>query len=165
PLEIAENIIDVLSRDVRSLRSCALICRGWHSRARYHLMTTIRVQSRDELFSICDYFTFNPHLASLVRSLSVAPVEAGSLSLLEIIPVRLVSRLPNLHRYVMRNSSTSAFDIRSNGVHLNIHRTTIVQIRTYLHVDALSLGPLEFSAIAELARLLIALPSLRCLEC
>ncbi|TFK80335.1 hypothetical protein K466DRAFT_447106, partial [Polyporus arcularius HHB13444] len=104
PLEVAEKIIDLLRRDVRLLRSCALICRGWHPRARCHLMTSIRVQSRDELFSICDYFDSNALLASLVRSLSVAPVDAGSLSLLEVVPVRLVSRLPNLHRYVMRNS-------------------------------------------------------------
>ncbi len=165
PLEVAEKIIDLLRRDVRLLRSCALICRGWHPRARYHLMTSIRVQSRDELFSICDYFKSNPHLASLVRSLSVAPVEAGSLSLLEVVPVRLVSRLPNLHRYVMRNSSTSALDIKSSGVRLTIHRSTIIQIKTYLHVDALSLGPLEFRAISELARFLIALPSLRRFEC
>ncbi|RDX40401.1 hypothetical protein OH76DRAFT_1304203, partial [Lentinus brumalis] len=67
PLEVEENVIDQLSRDVKSLRSCALTCHGWLPRARYHLVASIRVRSREDLYSICDYFSFNPRMATLVR--------------------------------------------------------------------------------------------------
>ncbi|KAI0694465.1 hypothetical protein C8T65DRAFT_585001, partial [Cerioporus squamosus] len=66
-LDVAENIIDQLSRDVESLRSCSLTCRGWLPRARYHLVASIRVRSREDLYSICDYFRVNPGMANCVR--------------------------------------------------------------------------------------------------
>ncbi|TFK88412.1 hypothetical protein K466DRAFT_447651, partial [Polyporus arcularius HHB13444] len=67
PLEVEENVIDQLSRDVESLRSCALTCHGWLPSARYHLVASIRVRSREDLYSICNYFSFNPRMATLVR--------------------------------------------------------------------------------------------------
>ncbi|KAI0747242.1 hypothetical protein C8Q80DRAFT_1076604, partial [Daedaleopsis nitida] len=43
PLEIAENVIDHLSDDHPSLRSCALTCQGWLARCRTHIFREVHV--------------------------------------------------------------------------------------------------------------------------
>ncbi len=48
---------------------------------------------------------------------------------------------------------------------LSLHAASLNLFKTYLHVEELNLGPLEFSGSTELARLLISLPCLRRLEC
>ncbi|KAI0713009.1 hypothetical protein C8T65DRAFT_574191 [Cerioporus squamosus] len=161
PLEVAENVIDLLSRHVRSLRSCALTCRGWLPRARYHLMASIRVQSREDLYSICDYFRSNPRMATLVRNLSVLPEkDEEALSLLDTTPVALLSRLPKLRSYTIRTLDWN------QDYPISFHTTTLVHFKVNLrHVEELTLGPSNFRTIAELARLLIALPRLRRLDC
>ncbi|KAI0713014.1 hypothetical protein C8T65DRAFT_163967 [Cerioporus squamosus] len=160
PLEVEENIIDQLSRDVESLRSCALTCHGWFPRARCHLVASIRVRSREDLYSICDYFSFNPRMATLVRNLSVLPgKDEEALSLLETIPVALLSRLPKLRSYGIRGPYALT------GRAISFHATTLIHIKTCLHVEELTLQWLDFRTTAELARLLIALPRLRRLNC
>ncbi|KAI0696112.1 hypothetical protein C8T65DRAFT_698483 [Cerioporus squamosus] len=162
PPDVAENIIDQLSGDVHSLRSCALTCHTWHPRAWYHLVASIRIQSREDLFSVCDYFRSNPRVAAAVRSLSMSPsdVESNPLFLLLAVAVALLSRLPNLRSYSIR---CSKFAPESKP--LSFHATTFVRMKTYLLVEELRLGSLKFQSGGELARLLIALPRLRRFEC
>ncbi len=159
PLEVGENFIDQLSGRVRSLRSCALVCRGWNRHARYHLVAAIRVRSREDLYSICDYFTSNPRMASLVRTLSMSPAETKNrLFLLEVLPVDLLKRLPNLQRYSMLGERC----LGSPSV--SFHDTTLLHIKTYLHVEELNLDFLNFRTSVQLAKVLMALPQLRRLE-
>lgn len=163
PLEVAENIIDQLSWDVRSLRNCALTCRGWHLHARYLLLTSLRVRSREDLVSICDYIASIPRMASFVRSISIFPdnSEHHSRHVIEAIPVDLLKRLPNLQSYSLRDWTS----IEPNAIAMSLHATTLTCIKTYIHVQELGLGPLKFRTEAEFARLLIALPRLQRLEC
>ncbi|TFK85322.1 hypothetical protein K466DRAFT_494989 [Polyporus arcularius HHB13444] len=160
PLEVAENIIDQLGEDVRSLRSCALTCRGWNRPARYHLVASILVQSREDLYSIYDYFASNPRMASFVRSLSMSPVSGDKKPgcLLEVIPVDLLKLLPGLRRYCIVGLRFYYSD------RIALHATTFIHIKTYLHVEELYLQALRFRTGAELARVLIALPRLQRLE-
>ncbi len=160
PLEVAENIIDYLGEDVWSLRSCALTCRGWNRHARYHLVASIRVQSREDLYSIHDYFASNPRMASFVRRLSMSPhVEYKKpRCLLEVLPVDLLKLLPNLRSYCIFGPEWYSF------YPIAFHSTTFIRIKTYLHVEELHLQELRFRTGAELARVLIALPRLQRLE-
>ncbi|KAI0702819.1 hypothetical protein C8T65DRAFT_262358 [Cerioporus squamosus] len=162
PLEVAENIIDRLSGDVRSLHSCSLTCQRWHPRARYHLMTSIRIQSRQDHSSICDYFSSNSGLACFVRRVSIIPAdtEDNPLFLVEAVPVLFLSRLPNLRSYSIQKP---VMDTTLSGI--SFHATTLTCVKTYLHVEELHLGPLALHTSAELARFLIALPQLRRLQC
>ncbi len=159
PLEVAESIIDQLGGQggFDSLRSCALTCRGWNRHARYHLVAAIRIQSREDLYSIRDYFASNPRLASLVRSLSMSPTWVEKRCHLEVLPVDLLNRLPDIQRYSIVGPYQA-----DNFV--SFHATTLMHIKTYLHVEELYLENLKFRTRAELARVLIALPRLRRLE-
>ncbi|TFK82171.1 hypothetical protein K466DRAFT_500798 [Polyporus arcularius HHB13444] len=160
PLEVAENIIDHLGEDIWSLRSCALTCRGWNRHARYHLVVSILVHSREDLHSIHDYFASNPHMASFVRSLSMLPVYGDKRPgcLLEVLPVDLLKLLPNLRRYCIVGVAWNPV------IRIAFHDTTFIRIKTYLHVEELHLQALRFRTGAELARVLIALPQLQRLE-
>ncbi|TFK79264.1 hypothetical protein K466DRAFT_505843 [Polyporus arcularius HHB13444] len=161
PLEVGENFIDQLGGHVRSLRSCALTCRGWNRHARQHLMVAIRVQSREDLYSICDYFASDPRMASLVRSLCMAspPGREKHRCLLEVLPVYLVKRLPNLQRY-----SIGGWTYFTGYDQVSFHATALMHIKTNLHVEELNLNYLTFGTSAELARVLIALPRLQRLQ-
>ncbi|TFK78710.1 hypothetical protein K466DRAFT_506853 [Polyporus arcularius HHB13444] len=165
PLEVGENFIDQLSGHVDSLRSCALVCRGWNRHARQHLMVAIRVQSREDLCSIHEYFASNPRMASLVRSLCMASPLGGEKHrcLLEVLPVYLVKRLPNLQRYSI--GRWTYFTAHTGSDQVSFHATALMHIKTYLHVEELHLEALRFRTSAELARVLIALPRLRRLQC
>ncbi|TFK88163.1 WD40 repeat-like protein [Polyporus arcularius HHB13444] len=162
PLEVGEHIIDQLIGDVRSLRSCALICRGWNNHARDLLMASIHIQSSEDLYCVCDYIASNPRMSSLVRSLSISPALAvkNARCLLEVLPVDLLKRLPNLQRYSIVGG------VRWDPLaRVSFHATTLLHFKTYLLVEELYLDTLEFHTSAELARVLIALPRLRHLQC
>ncbi|KAI0758699.1 hypothetical protein C8Q74DRAFT_1209590, partial [Fomes fomentarius] len=66
PVEVEEGIIDKLHYHIDALRNCALTCRRWLPRTRYHLFATIRVTTKDELFSLCTSLSQSPHLLPLV---------------------------------------------------------------------------------------------------
>ncbi|TFK82693.1 hypothetical protein K466DRAFT_499841 [Polyporus arcularius HHB13444] len=150
PLEVGENIIDHLSEDVYSLCSCALTCRGWNRHARQHLMTSIHIQSREDLYSVHDYIVSNPRMSSSVRSVLISPsdIEQNPRCLLEVLPVDLLKRLPNLQRYCLFGHYEP----------ISFHATTLIHIKTYLFVEELHLEHVVFHTSAELARVLIALP-------
>ncbi|KAJ7592165.1 hypothetical protein C8J56DRAFT_781240, partial [Mycena floridula] len=37
PLEMVETVIDHLHKDVKSLKSCSLVCKAWLKPSRYHI--------------------------------------------------------------------------------------------------------------------------------
>ncbi|KAI0758776.1 hypothetical protein C8Q74DRAFT_1372698 [Fomes fomentarius] len=111
PAEIKDLIIDQLHGDVETLRQCALTCSGWLRRSRYNLYFSVRVRRREQLFSLCSAITQYIHLRPFVRSVNldpVAPEDGGpageSLYLIEIVPISLLTLLPNLRRWSLRGT-------------------------------------------------------------
>ncbi|RPD56758.1 WD40 repeat-like protein [Lentinus tigrinus ALCF2SS1-7] len=155
PVEVAERIIDLLSDHVDTLRSCALTCHGWLPRARYQLMTSIRIGSNEYVSSMDDYFISHPRIAEAVRSVSVYIVEKPQF--LNAFPVILLSRLPNLCTYKYS-------DYRSYKCIWHHHAASLRGIRTYLRVQELDLFHVRFRTGADLAPLLISFPLLRILR-
>lgn len=164
PLEVAEGIIDQLHRDIRSLRNYALTCRGWLPRARYHLMKSIRIRSRDDLFSIYDYLRLHPDIARSVRRLSVGSAETdySSFFIEAAVPVFLLRRLPNLETYQIYGRGQDGLH---KPAYIYIHRTTLTAARYSVFLEELCLYDLVFPTDAEVVRLLMALSCLRCLKC
>ncbi len=71
PVEVEEGIIDKLHYHIHALQNCALACRRWLPRTRYHLFAAIRVRTKDELNSLSTLLSRFPHLLPLVRSLTL----------------------------------------------------------------------------------------------
>ena len=161
PLDVAEHIIDALSGHVRSLCSCALSCSGWLPRARYHLLTSIRVRSHEDLLSIQKFFVSYPFLLSAVRRLSICPQHHGN-TLVAAVPVVFLSRFPNLRGYSILDPESGPLAVPTP---VCFHPTTLTGIKSRLHVEELQLQGVSFRRGMELARLLGALTHLRRLEC
>lgn len=157
PLEVAENIIDNLGRHVDSLRSCALTCRGWLPQARYQLLASIRIRSKEDISSIQDYLSTHPRLTVAVQKLTVWPHEAEKY-LLAAVPVYFISRLPKLQHYTIRQPTTLDDTLTC------FHPRTLRGVKAHLLVEELSLHNLVFRTSAELVQLLTALSRLRRLE-
>ncbi|RPD68162.1 hypothetical protein L226DRAFT_576630 [Lentinus tigrinus ALCF2SS1-7] len=155
PVEVAERIIDLLSDDFYTLRSCALTCRGWLPRARYQLMTSIRIQSNEDVSSMYHYFTAHPRIAAAVRRVFIRINKESPF--LNAFPVVLLSRLPNLRTY---KYSVYSWD-KGFSHH---HAASLRGIKTYLRVQELKLSGVRFRTGADLARLLISFPLLRILK-
>ncbi|KAI0752081.1 WD40-repeat-containing domain protein [Fomes fomentarius] len=101
PPEIEDRIIDQLHHDVRALRRCALTCRGWLPRSRYHLFVAVRVARREQLDSFFSFVTQFTHLPARVHSITIS-AKAGqpeSLYFMETIPILLLTLFPNLKRW------------------------------------------------------------------
>ncbi|RDX50815.1 hypothetical protein OH76DRAFT_1348196, partial [Lentinus brumalis] len=67
PLELIERIIDQLRHDVWSLRSCALTCRAWRLRGRFHLLRVIQVLGPKQLDEICSFLRGHEFVRPLVQ--------------------------------------------------------------------------------------------------
>ena len=105
PLELEERVIDSSCDSVSTLRSCSLTCRRWLPRSRYHLFSSIRVSTKDELYALHQAIEDAPHLElpARVQSITIKPqvdVEASQ-HLADIVPVPLLTRLPRLKRWVI----------------------------------------------------------------
>ena len=159
PIQVSEHIMDMLAGDGKTLGSCALTCSEWHPRARYHLLTSIRFigdvhQTQDRLSSLRDYLDAHPDMTSRVRrcfldvwDTGVSPQEAWSFLLL---------RFPALRSLVIA---------KDNQTHSCLHPTTYIRIKEHILLEELVLQDVRFGTSAEFARLLVALPRLKRLEC
>ncbi|RDX40157.1 hypothetical protein OH76DRAFT_1423876 [Lentinus brumalis] len=74
---------------------------------------------------------------------------------LDVLPVHLLMRLPNLQRYCIADYRDAIL----------FHSIALVNLKAYVLVRELKLERVQFHTGAELARFLIALPQLRRLEC
>ncbi|OBZ73453.1 hypothetical protein A0H81_06663 [Grifola frondosa] len=115
PPELTDRVIDHLHDDARSLRACALVCRAWLPRARYHLFHDIslslshgRHKLRFERFD--RLLECYPHLGYFVRKLSM---RGSSSSLPQKSYSRTLARMPNVTNIIWTEAffhPSAAFD-------------------------------------------------------
>ena len=72
PPELHDYIIDFLSDDKSALLSCSLVSRGWKAASQYHLFHTIKVRHPTTLSSLNNFLQNSPHIAILIRDLSLS---------------------------------------------------------------------------------------------
>ncbi|TFK83691.1 WD40 repeat-like protein [Polyporus arcularius HHB13444] len=180
PIELYEQIIDLLHNDIHSLRHCALTCAQWLPRVRHHLLSHIHVDSRQELSSFLAVCVSHPWLPPMVRCVSISSTQDSpdtSSDLFELIAVLLLPYLPSLCGWKM------SFRIRSSGgapdfvdvskscklAYLQLHHGTHVDVVDLLvSVSASSLEELTLTVHEDYfvgnSVLDLLLPSLRVLK-
>ncbi|TBU33872.1 hypothetical protein BD309DRAFT_855433 [Dichomitus squalens] len=108
PTEIEENLLDLLSDHPQTLRNCALTCRRWLPRSRFHLLRAVSLRTREDLASLCGFLDVDPQCRQWVRSVVMAPiVEKDTQLVLETFPVPSLAALPNLRRWEIRGADMS----------------------------------------------------------
>ncbi len=194
PPEIKDLIIDQLHGDVRTLRQCALTCSGWLRRSRYNLYFSVEVSTREQVLSLCSAITQYTYLRPLVRSVTLYPDQpedggpAGeSRYLLEIIPVPLLTLLPNLRHWSLEGmvfrqpKKTEEVTVNMEGhggqegtiggqewvgAATPCDRMSLACLRRHsTTIQELTLCHLSFPTSMDCARLLLSFPALRSLQC
>ncbi|KAI0710095.1 hypothetical protein C8Q76DRAFT_89035 [Earliella scabrosa] len=165
PLEVEERIIDHLQSHVRSLLSCCVVCKAWIPRARFHLFRRIYVTRKEELADLCSFLDSNPTLRGVIHgvTLSLAMVESPQLDLYQVAPLILLSQLPELRRWELVNPDHHDHSSSDDPIHFK----TIARygFGAYGCLRELRLVSVRFFHCTELARFLLAIPSLVELEC
>ncbi|KAI1782326.1 WD40-repeat-containing domain protein [Ganoderma leucocontextum] len=106
PIEIFEAVIDQASDDTPCLHHLSLTCHAFLPRARYHLFSSILLQTPQRVESFSKFLDSHPWVLPLVRNLvhsTFVPISGSrpTVRMLDVIPLHLLSRLPNLRTWEM----------------------------------------------------------------
>ncbi|TBU36518.1 hypothetical protein BD309DRAFT_728749 [Dichomitus squalens] len=104
PWEVIERAIDYCSDEKTTLCALALTCSQLHPRSRFFLFVNVDLQTQEQFKKFYDAVQAQPHLQTLVRSLSF-PWAGFS-------PFPLLSNLPGL-RHVAFKGDTTVFWVSS----------------------------------------------------
>jgi len=153
PLELWEQIIDCLSDDKTTLKSCSLTCQSWLPRTRYHTFSRVSIHS-----SNCAAFTklleSSSDVGSFIESLTIVGnfpwtgVHEPLHQWLKSMPAWVPSRLPRIRHLEMLQVS---IDKKISSSFLELLRT----------VTSLSLLFCHISGADLLIRLILAYPELK----
>ena len=163
PVETEENFIDQLSDCVPALRYCALTCRAWLPRSRFHLLRSVRIKSEKHLEAFSDMLDKYPTRRSWITSVTMAPTAKGSnpRRLLETFPFALLANFRNLRRWEINQASVRKVARRAT---LFFHNTTLTRLRCS-SLEELHLSSIQLGSHAELVRVLVAFAGLSSLKC
>lgn len=179
-LEIAEQIIDELADDERSLRNCALVCQGWVPRNRTYLFREVHITTLKQLYALCCVLRSTSTLGTVVRGARIArpdathtatidssatsdhPAESTTHflneSVLDSAVVTLLSYLPNLlywHLDALEGSLRGYFSVSARA---------LAAFRQYAALQELRLSFLRFESTYQLYKLLRGFPVVRVLR-
>ncbi|OSC96352.1 hypothetical protein PYCCODRAFT_90041 [Trametes coccinea BRFM310] len=97
----------------RTLMACALTCRDWVSRSIYNYYAScVMLRRPEDVERLSDLITKRPHLAALIRILSIEPEHRGferhrQASFISFARTRLAQQLTNLHSVVYTGSPST----------------------------------------------------------
>ena len=169
PIEVFEAVIDEVSDSSASLRHLSLTCSAFLPRSRYHLFSCIVIRSVEQMESSRQFLDSCPWLLPLVRKviLSALVPEGNStrnLRLLDVFPVLLFSRLPNLCAWGMEMRAYD-YDVES-GPWLSFHRSALWCYHKYGgHIQELELICVTMEDMSEFMGLLLAFTGIHSLTC
>ncbi|KAI1789273.1 hypothetical protein LXA43DRAFT_874868, partial [Ganoderma leucocontextum] len=167
-----EVVIDQASDHVASLRLLSLICSTFQPRARYHLFSSIRIRSVEQMHSAPEFLDAHPWLPPLVQKVSLSP---GPLSgdhwyrgvqnvpLLDVAPVHILSRLQNLRTWKLELVGSP---LTTGGPWLSFHRSALSCYRRYgNHIQNLELSCLPLDDVSDLTGLVSAFTGIQSVTC
>ena len=168
PMEIFEAVIDQASDDTISLHHLSLTCNAFLSRSRYHLFSRILLQNAERAVSFGHFLDSHPWAGSLVRKLihsAFIPISASRpvASMLDIVPLHLLSRLPKLHTWEV---GMAGVERRSEaGAWLSCHDSALSSYQSYNNVRNLDLAYVHLADISDFIGLLSAFTRIDTLIC
>ena len=104
PIETYEAVIDHARDDTASLQDLSLVCHAFLPRARYHLFSTVVLRNAQRVEDYAEFIDSHPWVDPLARKLvhsSFVPISESDpiARTLDIVPLHLLCRLPNLHTW------------------------------------------------------------------
>ncbi|KAI1783250.1 hypothetical protein LXA43DRAFT_865752, partial [Ganoderma leucocontextum] len=161
--------IDQASDDTASLRHLSLTCHAFLFRARYHLFSSILLQTPQRVESFSQFLDSHPWGPPLVRKLvhsTFVPISDShpTVRMLDVIPLHLLSRLPNLRTWEMGMAGTERRLVA--GAWLSCHGSALSSYQSYSsNVRNLELAYVPFEHISDFIGLVSAFTSIHNLTC
>ena len=170
PIEIQEKIVDVLAEDIfdsdfqtrrlayQSLRSCALVSRGWEHRSRNRLLRRIIIRSVERLHAI------EALLKDRLEEKHEAAVGVEIHQRVQDVAPAYLLNLLKLQRARVTSWSLTAGNSMARGWSKKLQESTCTCFRQFSSVQHLSIAEVCLPNLMDLIRLLLAWPALRTLS-
>ncbi|PIL33094.1 hypothetical protein GSI_04543 [Ganoderma sinense ZZ0214-1] len=165
PTEVLEAIIDQASDNPTTLRQLSLTCATLLPRSRLRLFSGIVIRTVEQLEASHDFLDSNPWLVSLVRKVTLFTIISEdnpkpNIRLLDIVPIHLLNRLPNLLAWTM--TSQSRWTIPT----VSLHRSVFWRYQKHSNrIRRLELSDIHFDRLSDFKRLVSAFTRIDILAC
>ncbi|KAH9931455.1 uncharacterized protein B0H18DRAFT_84663 [Fomitopsis serialis] len=161
PTETWERAIDYLWNEPADLRNCALVCKAWYARSKYHLVATTTLGLRQTTHRFAKLLDTHPQLRARVKVVVVlGTVSTGEtrrpIPHFGTFASMLAGKLPSLGHLGIGNAAWQSG---------TMHRHVFVHLSTFVNVAGLHLVHVTFPSKIIFGRLVCALPNLRELSC
>ena len=183
PTEVCETVIDMLYSHrslpeeleyLRTLRSCALVCRDWRVRAQRMIFYLVHLSTVSSLKRFSAVLHVGQHLGTFVHQVMVVGRHLHTTtSLLSLFYTVLAGRLPNLQGLHIRHikESDTWYSEESNSPegkplpYIPLHPRFPTFLSSFKQLSNLYLEGTVFRSFNEVARMVHLLPSLETLAC
>ncbi|KAH9911551.1 uncharacterized protein B0H18DRAFT_854280, partial [Fomitopsis serialis] len=172
PVDVCQRIVDHIAtrRDVTfpgvkgephliALTSCALVCRDWYHLTWYHLRQRIYLRDRKDVLSLSKTLRGRPRLREVVQQVVISgasPGERQPIRHLGTLTVMLAGKIPRLSRIIIEDAEWTVGSVRMEDIRY---------LAAFSTVWNLCIANVTLSSIAQLSRLVSALPALIALQC
>ncbi|KAH9933398.1 uncharacterized protein B0H18DRAFT_951956 [Fomitopsis serialis] len=172
PLEVSERVIDHIATGVNihyvdvkeeshllALTSCALMCRDWYFLTWYHLRQRIHLRDRKDVLFLSKTLRERPRLREVVQQVvlsGTSPGERQPTRHLGTFAAMLVGKAPNITSITVKDAEWSTGSVRMED---------ISYLAAFSTVHTLHIANVTLSNVAQLSRVVSALPGLRDLWC
>lgn len=170
PLEVLEAVIDQARDDTATLHHLSVICRAFLPRVRYHLFSYILIQTVQQVESFRDFLDSCPWVLPLAQNISLSTFLSidnaiPNIRLLDVVPVHLLSRLPNLRTWKMglRGSESGPETVTAS---LSFNRLTLSCYQRYgSGIRNLEIAHIPFQDLSDFIGLVSVFTCLESLTC
>ncbi|KAI0925674.1 hypothetical protein AcV5_008350 [Taiwanofungus camphoratus] len=162
PIEIFERIIDFLSGDHpfwldrQTLSYCALTCRAWLPRSRYHLFHDVTIRNSRQLYRFAKQLTASPHLDGLVDELSIVYPHPR---LLNVVPIMLARKLTKVNRLRIHGGLLEQLRLS------RVDQKFLMPLAEFASITQFELIDATFAKLTDFGRLICAFTNLSILTC
>ena len=168
PTEVLEAVIDEASDDPWTLRCLSVTCIMLLPRSRVRLFSGLVIRTVQQLEASPEFLDLCPWLPTLVRKISLFVTipednDKPNIRLLDVVPIHLFTRLPNLCAWTMETEDLPFSDVIAS---LALHHSALRCYRMYGgHILSLELSRIRFHSESDFRGLISAFTSLDSLTC
>ncbi|KZT63602.1 hypothetical protein DAEQUDRAFT_733652 [Daedalea quercina L-15889] len=170
PVEIWERVIDHLWEWPLWLSRCALVCRVWHVRSHFHLVSRTTLSNSQQTHRFAKLLKSHPELRRQVEWVLICDatfVRDGVSSMDERRPMAHIGAFAAMLAKALPADPAMRFLKIADAEWKPgmMHRNTLIHLSAFAGISGLSLYHVTFPSKAILSRLICALPNLVLLEC
>ena len=156
PVEVWERVIDDLSIHLTTLWNCALVCKAWQARSRFHLISKVTLRNKQQIYHLVRLLDEHPELRTRVQTVRLRPEKLpGPIIHFMGFASMLAKKLPAVTSLWLFHSKWTSNTARNN---------TFLHLSNFSSLQELSLRGVTFASPLILARLICSFPNLSSIQ-